>query len=71
MDVTDVAPAERHTIEFRADADPGVSFMDCHMVNHVMNGRSYPGGMLTGLVCESVMDSDIFSNVMEYAGYEG
>ncbi|WP_132058798.1 multicopper oxidase domain-containing protein [Halorussus amylolyticus] len=70
-DVTNIAPAERHTIEFEADADPGIYLMHCHKVNHVMNGRSYPGGMLTGLVYESVMDSDIFADLMEYAGYEG
>mgnify|MGYP000515991585 CR=1 FL=1 len=71
MDITNVAPAERHTIEFTADADPGVYLMHCHKVNHVMNGRSYPGGMLTGIVYESVMDSDIFAQLMEYAGYDG
>ncbi|WP_115863950.1 multicopper oxidase domain-containing protein [Halorussus litoreus] len=71
MDVTNIAPAERHTIEFTADADPGIYLMHCHKVNHVMNGRTYPGGMLTGVVYEEVMDSDIFANLMEYAGYEG
>jgi len=70
-DVTNIAPAERHTIEFTADADPGVYLMHCHKVNHVMNGRSYPGGMLGGIVYESVMDSDIFAQLMDYAGYEG
>jgi FtsP/CotA-like multicopper oxidase with cupredoxin domain len=71
MDVTNVAPAERHTIEFEADAQPGIYLMHCHKVNHVMNGNFYPGGMLTGLVYEEVMDTDIFANLMEYAGYEG
>ncbi len=70
-DVTNIAPAERHTIEFTADADPGAYLMHCHKVNHVMNGRSYPGGMLTGIVYESVMDTDIFAQLMDYAGYEG
>jgi FtsP/CotA-like multicopper oxidase with cupredoxin domain len=70
MDVTNVAPAERHTIEFTADAEPGIYLMHCHKVNHVMNGNFYPGGMLTGLVYEEVMDTDIFANLMEYAGYE-
>ena len=70
MDVTNVAPAERHTIEFTADADPGIYLMHCHKVNHVMNGNFYPGGMLTGVVYEEVMDTDIFANLMEYAGYE-
>ena len=70
MDITNVAPGERHTIEFTADSDPGIYLMHCHKVNHVMNGNSYPGGMLTGLVYKSVMDTDIFSNLMEYAGYE-
>ena len=69
MDVTNVAPAERHTIEFTADADPGIYLMHCHKVNHVMNGTFYPGGMLTGVVYRSVMDTDIFNQLMEYAGY--
>ncbi|MGZ0748575.1 multicopper oxidase domain-containing protein [Haloparvum sp. AD34] len=69
MDVTNVAPAERHTIEFTADADPGIYLMHCHKVNHVMNGTSYPGGMLTGVVYRSVMDTDIFKQLMDYAGY--
>ena len=71
MDVTNIAPAERHTIEFEADADPGIYLMHCHKVNHVMNGRSYPGGMLGGVVYEEAMDTDIFAQLMEYAGYEG
>ena len=45
--------------------------MHCHKVNHVMNGNYYPGGMLTGLVYEEAMDTEIFANLMEYAGYEG
>ncbi|SFG87829.1 Tat (twin-arginine translocation) pathway signal sequence [Halopelagius inordinatus] len=71
MDVTNIAPAERHTIEFTADSQPGIYLMHCHKVNHVMNGTAYPGGMLTGVVYESVMDTDIFAQLMEYAGYEG
>ncbi|MFC7098908.1 multicopper oxidase domain-containing protein [Halobaculum marinum] len=71
MDVTNIAPAERHTIEFTADADPGIYLMHCHKVNHVMNGTSYPGGMLSGIVYEEAMDTDIFASLMEYAGYEG
>jgi FtsP/CotA-like multicopper oxidase with cupredoxin domain len=69
-DVTNVAPAERHTIEFEADADPGIYLMHCHKVNHVMNGSTYPGGMLSGVVYKDVMDSDIFKELMGYAGYE-
>jgi hypothetical protein len=34
-----------------------------------MNGTFYPGGMLTGVVYRSVMDTDIFNQLMEYAGY--
>ncbi len=71
MDVTSVAPAERHTVEFEADADPGIYLMHCHKVNHVMNGRTYPGGMLSGVVYREAMDSDIFAKLMEYAGYDG
>jgi hypothetical protein len=37
----------------------------------VMNGRSYPGGMLGGIVYEEVMDSDIFASLIDYAGFEG
>ena len=71
QDIVNVAPAERYAIDFTADADPGIYLMHCHKVNHVMNGNFYPGGMLTGVVYESVMNSDIFGQLMEYAGYEG
>ncbi|WP_148416120.1 multicopper oxidase domain-containing protein [Haloferax sp. KTX1] len=70
MDVTNIAPAERHTVEFTADAQPGIYLMHCHKVNHVMNGNFYPGGMLSGVVYKEVMDTDIFAKLMEYAGYE-
>jgi len=70
MDITDVAPAERHVVEFEADADPGVYPVHCHKVNHVMNGSTYPGGMLTGLVYKEAMDTDIFRQLMTHAGYE-
>ena len=70
MDITDVAPAERHTLEFEADADPGIYPVHCHKVNHVMNGSTYPGGMLTGLVYKEAMETDIFQQLMSYAGYE-
>ncbi len=70
-DVTNIAPAQRHTMEFDATADPGIYLMHCHKVNHVMNGNAYPGGMLGGIVYKSVMDSDIFADLMEYAGYDG
>ncbi|MFC7166662.1 multicopper oxidase domain-containing protein [Halospeciosus flavus] len=68
MDVTNVAPAQRHTVEFVADADPGIYPMHCHKVDHVMNGSFYPGGMLGGVVYEEAMDTDIFRELMEYAG---
>jgi FtsP/CotA-like multicopper oxidase with cupredoxin domain len=71
QDVLNLAPAERKTIEFEADADPGVYLMHCHKVFHAMNGNTYPGGMVGGIVYEDVMDSDIFAQLMDYAGYEG
>ncbi|KAB7519707.1 multicopper oxidase domain-containing protein [Halosegnis rubeus] len=70
-DVQSVSPAERYTVEFEADADPGIYLMHCHKVDHVRNGSSYPGGMLTGIVYEEAMDTDIFADLMDYAGYEG
>ena len=71
QDVTNVAPAQRHTIEFEADADPGIYLMHCHKVNHAMNGNSYPGGMVGGVVYKEAMDTDLFRSLMEYAGYDG
>ena len=71
QDVANIAPAERRTIEFTADAEPGIYLMHCHKVNHVMNGDSYPGGMLGAIVYREAMDSDIFGQLMEYAGYDG
>jgi FtsP/CotA-like multicopper oxidase with cupredoxin domain len=70
QDVVNIAPAERYTIEFEADADPGIYLIHCHKVDHVRNGASYPGGMLSGVVYEEVMDTDLFRTIMDYAGYE-
>ncbi len=70
-DILDVAPAERKTVEFEADADPGIYLMHCHKVSHAMNGNSYPGGMVGGIVYEEAMDSDVFASLMDYAGYDG
>ena len=71
QDITNIAPAERHTIEFEADADPGIYLMHCHKVSHAMNGNFYPGGMVNAVVYREAMDTDIFAQLMEYAGYEG
>ncbi|WP_049891010.1 multicopper oxidase domain-containing protein [Natrinema versiforme] len=71
QDVTNIAPAERHTVEFEADADPGIYLMHCHKVNHAMNGDAYPGGMVNGIVYRDAMDTDVFADLMQYAGYEG
>jgi FtsP/CotA-like multicopper oxidase with cupredoxin domain len=70
QDVVNIAPAERKTIEFEADADPGIYLLHCHKVSHAMNGNSYPGGMVGGIVYEEAMDSEIFAELMDYAGYE-
>ena len=70
QDIVDVAPAERYTIEFEADADPGIYSLHCHKVDHVRNGDSYPGGMLTAVVYTDAMDSEIFEKLMRMAGYE-
>ena len=70
-DVTSLAPAERKTLEFTADADPGIYAMHCHKVNHVMNDETYPGGMLTGIVYEDVLESKQFASLMDAAGFEG
>jgi FtsP/CotA-like multicopper oxidase with cupredoxin domain len=71
QDITNVPPAGRHTIEFKADADPGIYLMHCHKVNHAMNGNFYPGGMVNAVVYREAMNTDIFAQLMEYAGYEG
>ncbi|WP_254537880.1 multicopper oxidase domain-containing protein [Halomarina litorea] len=70
QDVLNIAPAERYTVEFEADADPGIYLMHCHKVDHVRNGSSYPGGMLSAVVYTEAMDTDIFRTLMDYAGYE-
>lgn len=71
MDICNVAPAERHTVEFTADADPGIYPVHCHKVDHVMNGNFYPGGMLSAVVYTEAMNTEIFDRLMGYAGYEG
>ncbi len=70
-DVLDVAAAERYTIEFEADSDPGIYPAHCHKVHHVTNDGTYPGGMATAVVYESVMDTVEFEGIMENAGFEG
>ncbi|WP_430505686.1 multicopper oxidase domain-containing protein [Haloparvum sp. PAK95] len=70
-DVFDVAPAQRYTIDFPADADPGIYPFHCHRVNHALTDGQYPGGMLTGIAYESEMDSEEFASLMDAAGYEG
>jgi FtsP/CotA-like multicopper oxidase with cupredoxin domain len=70
QDVVNVAPAERYTVEFEADADPGIYLIHCHKVDHVRNGSSYPGGMLSAVVYTPAMDTELFEQVMTYAGYE-
>jgi FtsP/CotA-like multicopper oxidase with cupredoxin domain len=42
MDVTNVAPAERHTIEFTADADPGIYLMHDQKINTSSIDRPIP-----------------------------
>ncbi|WP_242695376.1 multicopper oxidase domain-containing protein [Halomontanus rarus] len=71
MDVVDVAPAERYTLEFTADADPGIYPTHCHKVDHATNDGSYPGGMVTAIVYEEVMNTEEFAAVMDDAGFEG
>lgn len=68
-DMTNIAPAERYTIEFDANADPGIYPLHCHKVNHVRNGASYPGGMLSAVVYKDAMDTTVFADLMDAAGY--
>jgi FtsP/CotA-like multicopper oxidase with cupredoxin domain len=74
QDIVNIAPAQRRTIEFEANADPGIYLMHCHKVNHATNGlddkATYPGGMVGGIVYEEAMDTDIFADLMDYAGYD-
>jgi len=36
-----------------------------------MNGDSYPGGMLTGIVYEDALDTKQFADLIDNAGFEG
>ncbi|RQG96227.1 multicopper oxidase family protein [Natrarchaeobius oligotrophus] len=69
-DVINVAPAERYTLEFEADADPGIYPAHCHKVHHVTTDGAYPGGMATAIVYEEAMETDEFGEIMADAGYE-
>ncbi len=70
QDVVEIAPAERITIEFEADSDPGIWPAHCHKAHHVTTGGGYPGGMATAIVYESVMETEEFAAVMDQAGFE-
>jgi FtsP/CotA-like multicopper oxidase with cupredoxin domain len=71
QDVVEVAPAERITIEFDADSDPGIWPAHCHKAHHVTTEGKYPGGMATAIVYDSVTDTDEFAATMRAAGFEG
>ncbi len=68
-DVIQVGPAERYTLEFEADADPGIYPAHCHKVHHVTNEGRYPGGMATAIVYEQAMETEEFAEVMADAGF--
>ncbi len=68
-DVFNIGPAERYTIEFEADAEPGIYPAHCHKVDHVTTEDTYPGGMLTAVVYEEAMETEEFADVMEDAGF--
>ncbi|SEH17345.1 Multicopper oxidase [Natronorubrum sediminis] len=70
-DVITIGPAERYTLEFEADADPGIYPAHCHKVHHVTTEGSYPGGMATAIVYEDATETDEFAEIMEEAGYDG
>ncbi len=70
-DVVNIAPAERFTLEFEAEADPGIYPAHCHKVHHVTTNGRYPGGMATAIVYEEAMETEEFGEIMEEAGYEG
>lgn len=69
-DVIDIAPAERYTLEFDADSEPGIYPVHCHKVDHVTTEGSYPGGMLTAIVYEEAMETDEFDEIMDDAGFD-
>ncbi|GAB3041424.1 multicopper oxidase domain-containing protein [Natronobiforma cellulositropha] len=69
-DVVTIGPAERYTLEFEADADPGIYPAHCHKVHHVTNEGNYPGGMMTAIVYEEAMETEEFAHVMADAGYD-
>ncbi|MFP8953240.1 multicopper oxidase domain-containing protein [Natrialbaceae archaeon A-arb3/5] len=69
-DVINIGPAERYTLEFEADAEPGIYPAHCHKVHHVTTEGSYPGGMATAIVYEEAMETDEFAEILEDAGYE-
>ena len=71
QDVVNVGPAERYTLEFEADADPGIYPAHCHKVHHVTNEGRYPGGMATAIVYEEAMDTPEFEEIMADAGFDG
>ncbi|TYL39960.1 hypothetical protein CV102_03760 [Natronococcus pandeyae] len=70
-DVINIAPAERYTLEFEADADPGIYPAHCHKVHHVTTEDAYPGGMATAIVYEEAMETEEFDEIMDDAGYDG
>lgn len=71
MDTLNMGPGERYTVEFEADSDPGIYPLHCHRADHVRNGDTHMGGMLTAIVYESVMDTEEYENLATPGGHDG
>ncbi|MBC5824472.1 MAG: multicopper oxidase domain-containing protein [Candidatus Eremiobacteraeota bacterium] len=47
-----IGPGETRDVAFSADAQPGTWLIHCHIADHMMNGRSGPGGLISAVQYE-------------------
>ena len=52
-----VGPGQTVDALVTADADPGTWLLHCHVLDHTMNGRVMPGGLITALHYEGTPDT--------------
>ena len=51
-----LGPGESRDVAFRADAQPGTWMVHCHVADHMMNGGTGPGGLVSAIQYEGAHD---------------
>lgn len=69
VDTITIGPGERYDVVVEAEAGrEGIWVMHTHITSHVTNDQQYPGGMLTKLVYQSILDE--YGTTQPFLGVE-